>query len=651
MRTVAMYVAVLLGVASTAGAATLRSGPYQRRGSLRGGPASGKHGLPLSLAQLLAEPTEELQKPQAVVVHQPLYSVQLNFDFKDLDPSKGMSMVAAKNSEGMRLDLGQAPEEALAWGHFDDNIDSTGWSELYMHVATHSEDVSNTVKMYAAGYAEGIMTCVRISEYYANTFRMLAKNPDAMTVIKDVIENQMAFMRSKSDLTPNVMGEEPSDPYWKHVRFLTAQLWGLTDGYNAAARHFGVNQLGLVDMALINMGGELPQIIEAYTGHTTPSFLQMQQTTSSERAALNSSEEEDPLDDRHWERRVANSGRCTAMVRVTTGNFDILVGHTTWDDYSKMTRVFKYYNFHLHAADTMANHIAFSSYPGAVSSTDDYYVMDSGLTVTDTSIEILDRAAWSRMPQFPASPYIPAFAHVMAVNRLARDGPHWAELFTSTSHPGTYAAQWMIVDYKLFTPGEALKDNTLWIVEVLPGTSQLHDETSKLRSQGFWGSYNRPFFPSIREVSGHFAAQRSHGDLYSYDKCPRAGIMRSNAGDVNSLFDMRALMARNNYAMSGMGPGHDMSARMDLDLHTPFPNGGIDAKVVNRCGVKLLQVQAQSGPTHESLGPFRWSTADGHDAWPQWPHIGQPDVWLFEFQQMSPAPIGSSSVLAEVTDC
>ena len=50
----------------------------------------------------------------------------------------------------------------------------------------------------------------------------------------------------------------------------------------------------------------------------------------------------------------------------------------------------------------------------------------------------------------------------------------------------------MIVDYKLFEPGKELVNNTLWVLEQLPG--EIHSEamTNVLISQGYWASYNIP---------------------------------------------------------------------------------------------------------------------------------------------------------------
>jgi hypothetical protein len=54
---------------------------------------------------------------------------------------------------------------------------------------------------------------------------------------------------------------------------------------------------------------------------------------------------------------------------------------------------------------------------------------------------------------------------------------------------------------------------------------------------------NRPYFKEIRAAAGHDSAQKSHGDLYSYEANPRAKIM--SGANPMSLFDMRGLMNRN----------------------------------------------------------------------------------------------------------
>lgn len=51
----------------------------------------------------------------------------------------------------------------------------------------------------------------------------------------------------------------------------------------------------------------------------------------------------------------------------------------------------------------------------------------------------------------------------------------------------------MVLDYKLFTPGdERLRDNLFTVLEQLPGHIEWSDKTDWLRANSFWPSYNIP---------------------------------------------------------------------------------------------------------------------------------------------------------------
>merc|ERR1719405_440631 len=201
----------------------------------------------------------------------------------------------------------------------------------------------------------------------------------------------------------------------------------------------------------------------------------------------------------------------------------------------------------------------------------------------------------------------------------------------------------MVVDYNQFATGNPVADNTLWLVETIPGLVHKEDISGILRRDGYWASFNRPYFSDIRDQSGHAAAQKSHGDMYSFHDSPRAKIFRNTVPGVEGLFDMRTLMNRNMYPNAGVEPnepGHEISARMDLSPTQPIPNGGIDAKVTNRCLFRTQAVQAISGPSHANQPVFTWLKDDEIEAWPGWPHTGMPNVWNFDWVQMSPAAQG-----------
>lgn len=65
--------------------------------------------------------------------------------------------------------------------------------------------------------------------------------------------------------------------------------------------------------------------------------------------------------------------------------------------------------------------------------------------------------------------------------------------------------QWMVLDTKLFTPGQALVPNTFWVLDQMPGNIAAADMSGLLQSQGYFSSFNVPFFPSIFNVSGQWA--------------------------------------------------------------------------------------------------------------------------------------------------
>lgn len=586
-------------------------------------------------------------KADATQTNGPLFPVSMGFDWKKHDPAEGVSVEMDKASGSLRMKAGVSTKaDDVAWGYMKDELSVDGWIKLFLQTSD-STSVSNDVRMYAAGFIEGLLTATRISQFYSNFYQTIMKdetNAQALTSIRKVFEDEIEFVKKNSNLRPGVMSTEPEDPYWKHMRYQFMQMWAMKDAYNFAAQAKGVRTLDLVDFMVINSHAELPGLMQAYTPEAVrkrrafqknpTSFLYKGTTLKSSVLMDNAT---DTQVDHDWEERLIKRGRCSALVRLAPEGRDLMVGHTTWGDYTKMTRIFKYYNFDLSGAHTKAKTIGFSSYPGCISSTDDFYLMDNGLVVMDTSLEVLNRELYNRVPDFPSNAHVPDFMHVMTSNRMAASAPHWASLF-SEKNSGIGNAQWMAVDYNRFVPGKPVPDNTLWVVEQVPGMSFKKDVTYFLREKGYFASYNRPFFPEVRTASGHTQAEAKYGALYSYENGPRASIFKKVAPLSQHLMDMRGIMNRNVWPNEGVtpsDPGHAISARMDLGF-SKIPNGGIDAKVVNRCLFRAMQCQAISGPPHVDQGVFKWRDG-GADLMQGWPHLGLPDVWNFDWIQMSPS--------------
>jgi len=314
-------------------------------------------------------------------------------------------------------------------------------------------------------------------------------------------------------------------------------------------------------------------------------------------------------------------------VKVADDYSDLFAGHTTWESYVYMLRIYKQYNFTLTAAQTSSPLVAFSGYPGCIASIDDFYITSASLQVTETTNGNYNLSLYKRIT--PKSIF--SWIRSVVTNRMALDGKSWANIFCEYNS-GTYNNQWFVVDYKLFEPFTPLKENTLWVLEQIPGYCHSADKTDALEF-GYWPSYNTPYFHNIFDQSGFGKMVEKHGNDWSYDLAPRAKIFRRDHHTVQNISSMQYIMQYNNYLsdpFSEGDPTNQISARADLYADTKQRDtfGGVDSKITSASMVKSLAAYVISGPSHESLPPFSWA------AFESTPHIGQPEVFDFDWMYM-----------------
>jgi Phospholipase B len=108
--------------------------------------------------------------------------------------------------------------------------------------------------------------------------------------------------------------------------------------------------------------------------------------------------------------------------------------------------------------------------------------------------------------------------------------------------------EWLIVDYKLFTPGEDPPANTVWLLDQVPGYVQSGDVTAVMLGQGgYMPSYNIAYFPFIFNVSGGPEAVEEYGPWFAYATTPRAEIYARDHHKVVDLQSMQAMMRYNDF--------------------------------------------------------------------------------------------------------
>lgn len=124
--------------------------------------------------------------------------------------------------------------------------------------------------------------------------------------------------------------------------------------------------------------------------------------------------------------------------------------------------------------------MTFSGYPGTLSSTDDWYVTNYNLLITETTLEVIDIEQYSKVKK--ADKYIPNFLRVLSASRFSKNAKDWCESMKS-DNSGTYSSQWMIIDYNKFSSIKGTNQQTqdiVYLLEQSPGKVVYHDISDHL---------------------------------------------------------------------------------------------------------------------------------------------------------------------------
>jgi hypothetical protein len=359
--------------------------------------------------------------------------------------SSGAAFSVFPNGSGFRL-APRSPDllptafdsNEAAWGRFNDTILETGWSLLEIHTNPSKADEEAAT---AAGYFEGRATAVRIEQHAVNSGVPDYKMKKEIALFLKQNQQWQAAMMQIGGQTPNGSADKI---YWHQVGLVNKQLGGLYQGYTEARKDMKAitkDPLTEQDMLLLNLGGDLEDL-EGLDGNCS--------SISATNEPLSSP--------------VYDKGRCSALLRLTKDNADVMIAQNTWTSLNSMLRIYKMYDFPYTVdgsspingkpvARVASTKVSFSSYPGSLYSGDDFYVLSSGIVVQETTIGNSDA---SLNTKFLSPLTLLEWQRNMVANRLVASGKEWCGIFQKYNS-GTYNNQNMILDYNLFTPGEPLQ--------------------------------------------------------------------------------------------------------------------------------------------------------------------------------------------------
>ena len=500
---------------------------------------------------------------------------------------------------------------AIASATYINSYETKGWD--FLTISSYSLDdnkYTDANKAYAMGYVEGIINNERIYQIYQNLlyYSFYSDGNKMPENLRIFLEKNLEYMKQKS------YENKDKDVYWEHVYYIYQQLLGLYDGYNSACPEN--KKLGFVDFQLVVSNADMEDAIMYADKARRPNFKNMTNEEIIEFTSLHT--------------------HCSAMVKVANDFSDIWFGHNTWTAYGLMIRTFKEYKFVTNSHKEKSKVVVFSSYPGCLSSVDDFYYTDSNLVVMETTNSNLNDSLYDLLS--PETLF--TWVRVILANRLATSGEDWINIFKK-ENSGTYNNQFQVLDLsKIDLNLKDIKDKAFMIIEQLPQYTESNDVTSHLR-RGYWPSYNIPYFKTIYEKSGFVDAIKERPDLYysyDYSGSDRPQIFRREQTNVNSLEDFKKMMRYNHYKedpSSQNNAAWTIASRYDLNTEgvgREYCYGAIDVKFIS---VKeLLEgkniVHIISGPTNDDLPTFSWKNTTCYLSNPdRWFHENVADTWDF----------------------
>ncbi|GFH30181.1 phospholipase B-like, partial [Haematococcus lacustris] len=191
-------------------------------------------------------------------------------------------------------------------------------------------------------------------------------------------------------------------------------------------------------------------------------------------------------------------GSAGLCLQVTPDFSDIFVAQAAWFTYAAMVRIFKHYHFKLHDTSLPGTDLAYSSYPGQLSSDDDFYLVNpTHLAVLQTTNRLFNESLLDTIqPQAVLS-----WQRVRSALSAASSGKEWAQL-VGLHNSGTYTNSWLVIDLKRFSPGRPLQHGLLTVVEQVPDAMFSADFTHILES-GYFALYNVPALQPAYEALGY----------------------------------------------------------------------------------------------------------------------------------------------------
>ena len=260
-----------------------------------------------------------------------------------------MNIYYNKENDSYTIQKSQKPDEnALAYAIYNISYEYKGWD--FLSISSYSKNAqkyNDSIKSYAMGYLEGILTKERIHQFYINIITSNFKKVN-YTFPENVLD---FYTKNLEYMAENSVQYMNSDPYWQQVHYIYQQLQGLYDGYNNNVE----KKINFTKFQIMPGNTDFSDILDYYENDkNSHNFMKA----------------------RDIHNYIIRSSHCSAIIKLAEDFNDIWVGHNTWNNYNNMIKIFKEYRFISNNQNEKSKLSAFPSYPATLCSLDDFYYLE-----------------------------------------------------------------------------------------------------------------------------------------------------------------------------------------------------------------------------------------------------------------------------------
>lgn len=514
-------------------------------------------------------------------------------------------------------------QKIIAQATYLTDIREVGWRRLHIKTLNDVDcKLNSLLQCYTSGFLEGSITHVEIHQYYNNAQTFLQDmSKESFKKLHDIYEIMYESIIKKINNDEVSKITDPKErAMWNYYLCFISQLDGLYAGYNSNYEEDTleniIKRMTIVDFLILNSSGNFGDIKSIIDISDTSKYKVDETTDFSSKENLEKLFGE--IDILSIYKSLLKHSHCSViakLIKQQNGEYDIISGHDTWSSYSELIRTLKTYSYEFDSKCKNNNEsllpkpkkISMSSYPGVLFSGDDFYVLESGVTLLQTTLNVLDRFKYYNLIDF--SNYIPEFIRLMTINFLSDTGVEWVENYKNTKNH-LYITQWVVVDYNQLSlynarNSELTKKGIIQVLEEVPSKVFSEDITNKFFEDGYFGSFNYPYFDESFHILGFskFQELKVKGSDPSVNS--RQFIIDKLHNQIHDIESFIKIISYNGFHEpnpefeddpSLNDPTNGIMARYDL-LQDADYFGGIDYKVLNLAYSKKQQFDTRLGPT------------------------------------------------------